>query len=394
MKPKIALIIERADVLLGGAERSVLELAEAVGGLGYEVHILAAKGRTDAGNIHILCGNSRGKRTGLAAFGTAIKRHLAENHYDVIHSTLPLAFADIYQPRGGTYVEAVIRNAASYESHRMRIFKRAASIANFRRTSLLRAEKKLAAGGEGPLIVAISNYVARQFREHYHIDAERLTIVLNGVRVDAPVDAGQADRMRSRILRQLGLKEADNPVLFLFAAHNFRLKGLGCLIKAMHAQSAGHPKARVYLVVAGRGNPSRYRQLVQEINVQNRILFIGTTGHIQNLLAVTDVAVLPTFYDPCSRFILEALAAGRPVITTKFNGAVDLFTAERHGKVVDDPCDVASLSDAIAYLADRENIAKCRQAILDDNLKAKVSVGRAARELKPIYDAIIERRRR
>jgi type II secretory ATPase GspE/PulE/Tfp pilus assembly ATPase PilB-like protein len=31
---------------------------------------------------------------------------------------------------------------------------------------------------------------------------------------------------------------------------------------------------------------------------------------------------------------------------------------------------------------------------LDDNLKAKVSVGRAARELKPIYDAIIERRRR
>jgi hypothetical protein len=55
MKRRIALITERANIALGGAERSAFELAAALSALGLQVDILAAKGKTNAKNIHILC---------------------------------------------------------------------------------------------------------------------------------------------------------------------------------------------------------------------------------------------------------------------------------------------------------------------------------------------------
>ena len=123
MNKKIAIIIERANVVLGGAERSVFEMTTALSSLGFKVDILAAKGQTDAKNIHILCQNTSGKRTCHRAFGNAIKSHIAENHYDIIHSVLPFGFADIYQPRGGSYAEAILQNAASYQINSRRLTK-------------------------------------------------------------------------------------------------------------------------------------------------------------------------------------------------------------------------------------------------------------------------------
>ena len=110
---KVAVIIERAEIVLGGAERSVFELTANLSQIGLQVDLLAAKGKTDSDNIHVLCAAGHGKRTGLTVFGKAIKKHLAANHYDIIHSTLPFSFADVYQPRGGCYAESIVRNAAS-----------------------------------------------------------------------------------------------------------------------------------------------------------------------------------------------------------------------------------------------------------------------------------------
>ncbi|MHC4285491.1 MAG: glycosyltransferase family 4 protein [Planctomycetota bacterium] len=116
MKKKIAIIIERANIALGGAERSVFELAAALKTHGLEVDILAAKGQTNARSIRILCQDSHGKRARFLTFATALKRHLSENHYHLIHSVLPFDFADVYQPRGGTYIESILRNAVSYQN--------------------------------------------------------------------------------------------------------------------------------------------------------------------------------------------------------------------------------------------------------------------------------------
>jgi glycosyltransferase involved in cell wall biosynthesis len=222
MKKKIAIITERANMMLGGAERSVFELAAALNALGLEVDILAAKGRANTGSVHILCQDSPGKRARYSTFAKALKTHLLENHYHLIHSVLPFDFADVYQPRGGTYVEAILRNAASYQNKFLRTYKQVTAFANFRRTAFLRAERKLCMDPNGPVVIAISHYVAEQFKQHYGVADERIVVVPNGIKIKKRVDTAAAAKLRAQILAQLGLKEADNPVLFLFVANNFR----------------------------------------------------------------------------------------------------------------------------------------------------------------------------
>jgi UDP-glucose:(heptosyl)LPS alpha-1,3-glucosyltransferase len=398
MKKKIAIIIERANIALGGAERSVFELAAALKAHGLEVEILAAKGQTSARSIRILCQDSQGRRARFFSFAKALKRHLSENHYHLIHSVLPFDFADVYQPRGGTYIESILRNAVSYQNKLLESYKRMTAFTNFRRTTLLRAERKLCRESNGPVIAAISQYVAEQFRQHYGVPNGRIVVVPNGVKIKKRTNTVKAGKLRTQILAQLGLKEADNPVFFLFVANNFRLKGLAVLLKAMsvYIETASNKSARqAYLLVAGGGKTNNYRGLAQKLNpsmADRRIVFLGPIRHIQNALSIIDVAVLPTFYDPCSRYILEALAAAKPVITTRFNGASEQFVNNRHGKVIDTPEDTSALVEAIGYFTDTNNIRKASEAIVADNLKEQISINCVAKQLISVYESILQRK--
>ncbi|MHC4259729.1 MAG: glycosyltransferase family 4 protein [Planctomycetota bacterium] len=222
---RVAIIIERADITLGGAERSAFELAAVLQESGLEVHILAAKGQT-AKNIRILCRTKPGKRTCHFTFAPALKKHLAENHYDIVHSFLPFDFVDIYQPRGGCIAEAILRNTASYQNRFLESYKKMTAFANFRRSLLLRAEKKLCRNSNGPVIAALSNYVARQFKQHYGLDDRHIVLIPNGIKLIERPDPEAAAKLRAQIISQLRVAHTSKAALFLFVANNFRLKGL------------------------------------------------------------------------------------------------------------------------------------------------------------------------
>ena len=390
---KVAVIIERYDVSLGGAEWLVSELVFAFSQLGLDVDILAAHGDNSAANIHILCGTDYRKRISLASFAKAIRHYLRKNNYDIVHSVIPLAFADVYQPPGGSFAEALIRNAASYRNKLMISYKKVTALLNRRRTEMLWAEKRLCKNPDGPIIAALSNYVKDQFKNRYDLGSERLALIPNGVKTDGNVDIENAEKLRGQICNQLALKESDKPIFFLFGANNFRLKGLNVLIEAMELLSKSETPRKPYLIVAGRGKINKYHHIAKKFNMDKKIVFLGHQPSIQNALSISDIAVLPTFYDPCSRFILEALAAGKPVITTKFNGAADFFVNNRHGKVIDSPDDVSALAEAIGYFTNTDNIQKASQVIAADNLKEKISISRVAEQLISIYKSILEKRR-
>ncbi len=386
MKRKIAIIIERTDINLGGAERSVNELSNALSGLGHEVHILAAKGQADSDNVHFLCRGESGNRVNFNVFGDALKIHLSRSNYDIVHSVLPFDFADVYQPRGGTYAESIQRNAASYRNKLLESWKKLTAFTNLRRRLLLQAERKLCSAAKGPVIVALSQYVADQFKRHYKTEQHRIVVIPNGVNIERQIDTKQAQEIRTQILAGLGVEESDKPILFLFAATNFRLKGLSCLLEAMKVLAARHKDFSGFLVVVGGGEINKYQQLAE------KTIFLGPVGDIQNIMSIIDVAVLPTFYDPASRFILEALAAGKPVITTRFNGATDLLTNKRHGIVIDSPDDITTLADAADYFTNADNIRKASQAIAGDNLRQTISIGRVAKELMSVYELILQQK--
>lgn len=395
MIKKVAIIIERANISLGGAERSVFELAAALSGQGLKVNVLAATGQPNTKNVHILCQDKPGARVKFSVFAEVLQKHLSKNGYDIVHSVLPFNFAHVYQPRGGTYAETIQRHIASFQNPLIKSYKKITAWTNFRRTPLLRAERQLARRTDGPMIAALSEYVAEQFKKHYGTDDKRIIIIPNGVKTERRVDKDRADRLRAQILTKVRVRESDHPILFLFVAHNFRLKGLGVLLKAMSLIARQKIKQTCCLVIVGSDKTRKYRQFAKRFDTSTtgpRVIFLGHFSHIQSILSIADVAVLPTFYDPSSRFILEALGAGKPVITTKFNGASDLFVDQRHGRVIDRPDNIEALAEAMSWFSQPDNIQKASHAIAEDNLKENVSVNRVARQLMDVYESILNRK--
>lgn len=372
---KVAIIIERFDIALGGAERSIYELANGLRSCGVEVDILAAKGTTEADNLFLLCKDVPTKRVRLSTFAQAIQNHLSEKKYDIVHSTLPFDFADVYQPRGGSYPEAIKQNAASYENSLIVKYKELTSFTNRRRTEFAKAEKFICRKNGKVIVAALSQYVKQQFKKYYDLCDDRIAVICNGINTDGIASAANENKNGSY-------------ATFLFAANNFRLKGLGNLIRAVAKAKELNPKKMPHTIIAGGGNENKYRKLAKSSGVDGYFDFIGKVKNIKSIIADVNAAVLPTYYDPSSRFVLEALAAGVPVITTKLNGACDLFENGRHGKVIDSPADIDGLTEAIVYFCDKQNENVCRQAIQQDNIREKVSIKRHCKELISLYESI------
>jgi hypothetical protein len=79
------------------------------------------------------------------------------------------------------------------------------------------------------------------------------------------------------------------------------------------------------------------------------------------LLRMADFFVLPTRHDPCSLVVLESLAMGVPVISTRFNGASEIMTDGVHGYVLPEPRDVRAIAGAITKMMDAPRRgAECR----------------------------------
>jgi UDP-glucose:(heptosyl)LPS alpha-1,3-glucosyltransferase len=386
---KVALIIERANIALGGAERSIVELSEALAELGADVTLLAATGDRDAANIKVLCdGNSSG-RTSLAKFGAALEAHFKEKHYDIIHSTLPFAFADIYQPRGGSYAEAIIRNSASYDSAVYSRIKRATHFLNTKRAELFNAEKTICQNDKGPVVAALSEYVAGQFARHYAMDAERIVLIRNGVKIVSDPDDSGKDQLRSEIYRALDITDRQGSCVFLFGANNFRLKGLATILRALQIIKTNHGERKICVAVAGSGKVEKYSALAKKLGVADRIVFLESLKGISNAMAVCDAALLPTYYDPCSRFILEGLAAAKPVITTVFNGAAEFIRDRIHGIILKNPGDSGQLAEAMRFYAEKSNAQNASDAIIADNLKQNISIMRHGRQMIELYEKIM-----
>lgn len=187
-------------------------------------------------------------------------------------------------------------------------------------------------------VLANSRLVGGELLEYYGLGPDRVEVLYN------PVDLGglfpdgvRPDREQARAALDLAGPE---PVL-LFLGSGFRRKGLVFALAAL-ARLAG---AR--LLVAGRGNQADAARAARRLGVAGRVQFLGPRRDVGLLLTACDAMVLPTMYDPCANACLEALALGRPVVTTTANGAAEFIRPGVNGAVVEDPADAEALAGAV-----------------------------------------------
>ena len=383
---KIGIIIERLEEWRGGAETSTMELAALLAQRGHEMHIVTASRRpsTPTLTIHQLPGSALIRPRATAAFIRHATAFLKQTPFDVTHAIAPVPNADIYQPRGGSIVETIERNLALRGGGLSRAAKRFSNAWNLKYRSLRGFERAICRP-DGPVIAAVSNYVADQFHRHYGLTPPRVQVVFNGVDVHPP-EAAERARQRAAIRAQYGW--SDEEYVLLCVAHNFRLKGVGHAVEALallHAE--GVPSAR--LLIVGRDNPAGVQSLAQRLGMTGAVVFVGPTQRIGAFFSAADVCVHPTYYDPCSRVVLEAICHGVPAVTTRFNGAAEVIHDGVSGFVVADPADAAMLAQGLLKL--REPEVRAGMVSEAAALRPRLSMARHVTELELLLTAVAGR---
>src|SRR5205807_10604521 len=149
----------------------------------------------------------------------------------------------------------------------------------------------------------------------------------------------------------------------LIARMNYRLKGLEPLLHAVQRLFA-RPEYRdaapdFRLLVAGSPHTVSWERLAGRLGIRDRVVFAGHCPEMRNAYFASDFLVHPTFYDPCSLVVLEALACALPVITTRANGASELLHPPQEGYVLADPHEHELLAECMAALLDPERRSRC-----------------------------------
>ena len=180
---------------------------------------------------------------------------------------------------------------------------------------------------------------------------EKIFKIHSGVDVNKFMQ-GNGNRVEKR--RALGLDQ--NEAVIGFVGWLLPIKGPDYLLKAMDYVWQGHPEAS--LVLVGKGNMDvDLRAETLRKNANGKVKFLGWREDIDEIMPLFDMLVLPSLNEGMGRVLVEAMAAGKPVVASRVGGIPDLV---RHGET--------------GYLvppADEEALANGIKKLLDDPAKAK-----------------------
>jgi len=149
-----------------------------------------------------------------------------------------------------------------------------------------------------------------------NVDPKKLVLIYNGVdhsNFDVPRE------VRVELRKKTGFTHSHKVVTVV--ANLIPYKGHAELLDAAAAVLDQIPSSRFWLVGRDRGIEKYLKQKARELGILNRVIFAGERSDIPNILAASDILVLPSHEEGFSNVILEAMAAGLPLVATRVGGA-------------------------------------------------------------------------
>ncbi len=354
---KIAFCYESVIPARGGCETYIIDLARRLLAEGHQVHLYACRWEEPAmpPGIHYhrlpAVGGPRFLRHGR--FAAVCEQALRAGDHDVSLGFNKTWGQDILYPQGGLHAASFDHNLAKYGRPWLRRLVACGKHFDPAHRAFLRLERRQYLTDPRPLIVVNSYMVRRHFQEYYGIPPDQVFVVRSAI---DPQRFGEKDRPRRRLDSRRGWGIDPEETVGLFAAMNYRLKGLEPLLYAVsllcRMPEYRAAAQRFRLVVAGHPRFGRYERLAGQLGIGDRVRFIGHCPDMKNAYFAADFLVHPTFYDPCSLVVLEALACSLPVITSRANGASELLHPLQEGYVIDDPHRHEHLAWSIGQLLD------------------------------------------
>lgn len=329
------------SVEMGGVEEHVRQLAAGLVGRGAEVTVIcpessvveplaAACARAGARVTRLTLSRTAGWGSALARLVTLVKL-LRSNRVDVLHIHLTGA-------SGGRWVFLASRLAG------VPALIYTQQIAPEKRAPLpIRLERKLV-----NLVVhrfiAVSEATRRKYVDRLAQSEAKTVVIPNAVELDRYRGDYGAARVSTRRLWNIPL---DAKVIGTVARLSPQ-KALHVLLEALPAVIREVPEVRVLIVGDGSERP-RLEKLADRLGVASCVYFAGNRVDVPDQLLAMDVFVLPSLFEGLPLAILEAMAAGRPVVATEVDGVPEIVKDGVTGFLVS-PGNPAQLARALVRL--------------------------------------------
>lgn len=223
-------------------------------------------------------------------------------------------------------------------------------------------------------VIVVSGVVSDTLRR-WGVAPDKISTIFNGVDIER--FNGARPTLRSEIA-------PEDHSLVGFVGRLVPDKGGEFLLRAAAHVLAIHPKTTFVLVGEG---PSRkeWETRATQLGIGHHVVFAGVRDDMPGVYASLDMVVLPSLIESMPMCLLEAMAAGKPVIATRVGAVPRLIIPEHTGLLVD-PADVNGLATAIVRLLADPELARR----LGENGRSNAAQHFSARAMAENYISVYE----
>jgi glycosyltransferase involved in cell wall biosynthesis len=236
-----------------------------------------------------------------------------------------------------------------------------------------------------PLVVKTHNYVNLKYYQHVNKfvtttdDQKKYLIECN---IDEKIIVVIPNFSSIKAVEVL--PTGDNSTLFKIISYGrmVKKKGFDVLLKAFRQVLDQGVVAK--LVIGGDGpENNKLLQLSNELKLENNVVFKGWVKDVNELLNDADLFVLPSLDEPFGIAILEAMAKGVPIISTKTKGPIEILDDQT--ALLINVNDAGDLADKICLVAENQNACKARAERALEKFKSKYSRDSVVPQLINLY---------
>jgi glycosyltransferase involved in cell wall biosynthesis len=226
------------------------------------------------------------------------------------------------------------------------------------------------------------------------VEKRRIVVIPNAVDLEPFVQAAGGGELQSvsRLLptQDAGFSMPAKRPMVLFIGQLVPRKGYDLLARAIPAVLAAVPEARFVLVSHNRRDEAELQRLLAEGDVTEWVELLGRVSEVEKLRLLQTAAVVaaPSRYEGFGIPLIEALAAGAPVVTTDAPAGNEVITHERTG-LLTPYGDVAALAEAIVRLLTDPALAQRLAEAGRREVLARYGTATIAAALEQEYRALI-----
>ncbi|GEM_PF-179437 len=234
-------------------------------------------------------------------------------------------------------------------------------------------------------LIAVSEKVKRSVAEAEKLDPDKIEVIPNAIRSDG--DAWlQRKEHRAKIRKDLGLSE-DELLLCTLSRLYEPFKGIPVLLKAIKQLSEHLPQVRCVLIGDGP-HRKNIEALADTLELKNHVIFAGEQLDPRAWLCAMDVFTQPSLVEGSPLSVIEAMAAGLPIVATSVGGIPELIRDGKDGLLVP-PNDPEKLCDALRTLLTDRSLAERLGSSARSRFQENFDMERVITKTEAFYERLL-----